>query len=75
LFHLPNFNKNQPVSGTNRLKIASRFSEKPVDLSAKPANLSVFPVSLFLRRLWCVSTKYSQISLIFTEFFKNQRDR
>jgi hypothetical protein len=57
-FHLPIFDKNQLVFGTNRPEITRQFSEKPANLSAKPANLSVFPVSLFLHRLRCVSAEF-----------------
>jgi hypothetical protein len=57
-FHLPIFDKNQLVFGTNRPEITRQFSEKTANLSAKPANLSVFPVSLFLRRLRCVSAEF-----------------
>jgi hypothetical protein len=74
LFHLPIFNKNRSVSDTNRLEIARRFSEKLVDISAKPtdllvkpADLSVFPVSLFLHRLRCISTEFSRFLSIFSK--------
>jgi hypothetical protein len=65
------FDKDQPVSGTNRLEIARRFSKKLADLSVKLADLSVFLISLFLCSLRCVSAEFSRFSPFFTEFFKN----
>jgi hypothetical protein len=41
----------------------------------KPAAFRCSRFSLFLHRLRCVSAEFFRFSLIFTEFFKNRRDR
>jgi hypothetical protein len=50
-----NFEKNSPIYWWSRPKI----------WQAKPAEFWDFRIRLFLRRLYCISTEFSQISLIF----------
>jgi hypothetical protein len=50
-----NFGKNSPIYWWSRPKI----------WQAKPAEFWDFRIQLFLRRLYCISTEFSQISLIF----------
>jgi hypothetical protein len=73
-FYLPIFDKNRPVSAKLRPKITTPILKKISDLSVKLAEFRYSQFSLFLRRLRCVSTKFSQILPIFPKFFKNRRN-
>jgi hypothetical protein len=52
----------------------ANFKKKIADLSVKLAEFRYSQFSLFLRRLRCVSTEFSQILPIFPKFFKNRRN-
>jgi small-conductance mechanosensitive channel len=63
LFHLPNFSKNRSVLTKTARNSSRRFSEKQGDLSVKSAAFRCSRFSLFLRRLRCVFS-------IFTDFYR-----
>jgi hypothetical protein len=57
---------------TEFLWIQAELSAKLVDNSINSAEFWIFEIFMFLARLNCVSTEFSQILLNFFEFLKNQ---
>jgi hypothetical protein len=74
-FHLPNFDKNRPISDKNHPELATPFFRKnrPIYRSNRPIYrengcISVF--FIFTVRLRCVSINFSR----FSDFLKNRRN-